>query len=87
MDIKFSLLILICIIKEEQERIRKQKEANPANEASDDSDGMLNESVLIELPYFLRKLFDWLLDHHAVSYKVKHKKCKFYQLHFNSSFR
>ena len=65
-----SLLILICIIKEEQERIRKQKEANPANEASDDSDGMLNESVLIELPYFLRKLFDWLLDHHAVSYKV-----------------
>ena len=69
-------------IKEEQERIRKQKEANPANEASDDSDGMLNESVLIELPYFLRKLFDWLLDHHAVSYKVKNEKCKFYQLHY-----
>ena len=27
----------------------------------------LNESELIELPFFLRALFDWLLDHHAVS--------------------
>ena len=36
---------------------------------SEESDSdELNESELIELPFFLRALFDWLLDHHAVSY-------------------
>jgi hypothetical protein len=26
----------------------------------------MNESTTIELPWILRKIFDWLLDHHEV---------------------
>ena len=38
------------------------------NGSTDESDrDDVNESELIEMPYFLRRIFDWLLDHHAVS--------------------
>ncbi len=26
----------------------------------------MNESTVVELPWILRKVFDWLLDHHEV---------------------
>ena len=62
--------MLLFILKEEQEARQKRREELKAsqNGVSEESESdELNESELIELPFFLRALFDWLLDHHAVS--------------------
>ena len=64
-----------CYLQEEQEARQKKKDGlNSSGNGSTDESDELNESELIELPYFLHKLFDWLLDHHAVSnsYTFRH---------------
>ena len=42
-------------------QIEKRKEAREKNDEADPED-----DDLVELPWLLRKLFDWLLDHHEV---------------------
>ena len=47
------------------QKIALNSSVNGSTDESDRDD--VNESELIEMPYFLRRIFDWLLDHHAVS--------------------
>ena len=55
---------------QDEQEARQNKKRDGLNSSgrglTDESDDELNESELIELPEFLHKLFDWLLDHHAV---------------------
>ena len=60
------------ILQDEQDARQKRKGDglnSSGHGLTDESDNdELNESELIELPIFLHKLFDWLLDHHAVRF-------------------
>ena len=61
----------VSFFQEEMER-QKEKSQNSLD-TDDDDDG-------VELPPFLHKLFDWLLDHHNVEgsqvKRVKESHCK-----------